>query len=151
MALTLPISGFSKSAKKTFMYGDIMLEPGDSLTFSMEEYPDEIGGYEVLGEYVPDGVEVEWTGKKFKAPKAGKVKYSKKEGDFVSTSDDNPAGLKISVSKKTGKVSGSFKVYVAKSEKKLKSYTAKISGTIGSESLTVTIKKAGFATSASLE
>ena len=138
-AAVMPFLGYSKS--KPFIYGDIELEPEDSLFFSLEDAPDTIGGYDVLGEYLPDGIEVEWTGKKFKTPKAGKVKYSKKEGDFVATKDENPCGFKISISKK-GKVKGSFKVYVAKSEKKLKSYTAKISGYLGGE-LVVTIKKVG--------
>ncbi len=151
MAAAIPLLGFSKSKNKTFSYGEIFLEPEDSLTFTVDELPDEIGGFEVLGEYLPDGVDVEWTGKKFKTPKAGRVKYSKKEGDFVSTSDDNPSGLKISVNKKTGKVTGSFKIYVAKSEKKLKSYSAKITGYIGSETLRVSVKKAGFYTIGSLE
>ena len=140
LAAAIPFVGFSKSKLKTLTFGDIVLEPEDSLIFALEDMEDSIDGYEVMGEYLPDGVEVEWTGKKFKTPKAGKVKYSKKEGDFVSTSDDNPAGLKISINKKTGKVSGSFKVYVAKSETKVKAYTAKFSGKIGEE-LKCTIKK----------
>ena len=105
-----------------------------------DDFPDEIGGYEVLTEFLPDGVELEWTGKKLKAPKAGKVKYSKKEEDFVDTKDsDNPSGLTVKYSKKKGTVSGSFKVYVAKSEKKLKTYKAKFSGKLG-ESLKVYVK-----------
>ena len=115
----------------------------------MEELPDEIDGYEVMGEYAPDGIEVTWTGKRFKVPAAGIVKYSKKEGDFVATKDDNPCGFKITISKK-GKVSGSFKIYVAKSEKTLKAYTAKFSGYLGGD-ISVSIKKAGFYTSATLE
>lgn len=106
-----------------------------------DDFPDEIGGYEVLTEFLPDGVELEWTGKKLKAPKAGKVKYSKKEEDFVDTKEsDNPSGLTVKYNKKKGTVSGSFKVYVAKSEKKLKTYTAKFSGKLG-DSMKVTIKK----------
>ncbi len=106
-----------------------------------DEFPDEIGGYEVLTEFLPDGVGLEWTGKKLKAPKAGKVKYSKKEEGFVDKKDsDNPSGLSVKYNKKKGTVSGSFKVYVAKSEKKLKTYTAKFSGKLG-ESMNVTIKK----------
>ena len=54
----------------------------------------------------------------------------------------NPCGFKMSINKKSGKVSGSFKVYVQKSEKKVKSYTAKVSGYLGSD-LVVTIKKVG--------
>lgn len=132
----------SAASLREFVYGDIVLEPEDSMFFSLEDMADEIGGYEVMGEYLPDGVEIMWTGKKFKLPKKGKVKYSKKEQDFVATSDENPAGLSISISKKKGTVKGSFKVYVAKSEKKLKAYTAKISGKLDGV-LLVTIKKVG--------
>ena len=136
----LPFFGWGKST--TIAVGDMVLEPDDFLSFSMEEMIDEIDGYPVLSEYLPDGIDVTWTGKKFKVPKKGKVKYSKKEEDFVTTSDDNPCGFSVSVNKKTGKVKGSFKVYAQKSEKKLKTYTAKISGFLGSD-LTVTIKKVG--------
>ena len=84
-------------------------------------------------------------------PKAGKVKYVKSEEDFDDVKDsENPCGLKVSINKKTGKVSGSFKIYTAKTEKKLKTYTAKISGYVGNETLTVTVKKIG-SVSASLE
>ena len=146
---SLSSSSVSLGKKKAFSYGDIYLEPDDGLFFSLEEMVDDINGYEVLSEYLPDGIEVTWTGRKFKVPKAGRVKYSKKEGDFVATSDDNPCGLTISISKK-GKVSGSFKVYVAKSGTKVKSYTAKISGYLGGD-LSVSMKKAGVYTAASLE
>ena len=142
MAACVPLLGFSKSKLKTIAIGDTVLEPEDVLTFSIEDMPDEIGGYEVLSEYFPDGIMIEWTGKKFKTPKAGKVKYSKKEGDFIATNEDNPCGFKVSISKKNGKVKGSFKVYVAKSEKKLKAYTASFSGYLGGE-LAVKIKKVG--------
>lgn len=111
-----------------------------------DDFPEEVGGYEVLSEFLPDGVGLEWTGKKLKAPKAGKVKYSKKEGDFVDTKEsDNPSGLTVKYNKKRGTISGSFKVYVAKSEKKLKTFTAKFSGKLG-ESMKVSIKKKVVAT-----
>ena len=142
IALITPMFLFGKSKPKTFVIGDITLEPEDSMMFSTMDELETINGYEVLTEYLPMGVEVLWTGKKFKLPKAGKVKYSKKEGDFITTNDENPCGLKLSINKKTGKVKGSFKIYVAKSEKKLKSYTAKFSGYLGDE-LPVTIKKVG--------
>ena len=129
--------------------GSTTLEAGSSLTFSVDDMPDEIGGKDVLSEFLPEGIAVEWTGKKLVTPKAGKVKYSKSEEDFVTTSEDNPCGLKLKVSKK-GTVSGSFKVYVEKSEKKVKSYTAKVSGTLGG-SLKVKISKASGSFSASLD
>ena len=152
MVVMLPIAVFSKSSLKTLVLGDdIVLEPESSLTFTLAgDLEDLAFPYELLP-FSPDGVDVEWTGKKFKTPKAGKVKYIKSDEDFGDSKDsDNPCGLKISINKKTGKVSGSFKVYTAKTEKKLKTYTAKVSGYVGSESLTVTIKKIGTV-AASLE
>ena len=116
------------------------LEAGDTLYFSIEDFPDTIGGLDVLTDFLPDGVELEWTGKKLKAPKAGKVKYSKKDEDFVDTKDsDNPSGLSVKLNKKKGTVSGSFKIYLAKSEKKLKSVKAKFSGKAGG-SMAVRVK-----------
>ena len=125
------------------------LEAGDTLSFSFEDdFPEEINGYEVLSSFLPEGVSLEWTGKKLKAPKSGKVKYSKKDEDFVDKKNsDNPSGLSVKLNKKKGTVSGSFKIYVAKSEKKLKSYKAKFSGTLGG-SLSVTLKKKVIATAA---
>ena len=142
------VSSASSVGGKVFTYGDIALEPEDSLTFTVEDIPDEIGGYEVMGEYLPDGIEVTWTGKRFKVPSAGFVKYSKKEGDFIATKDENPCGFKISITKK-GKVTGSFKVYVQKSEKTVKAYSAKFSGYLDGD-IAVSIKKAGVYTAASL-
>ena len=54
-----------------------------TLTFTLEDMAEDIGGYEVLSEFLPEGVEVTWTGKKFKMPKAGKVKYSKSEENLA--------------------------------------------------------------------
>ena len=136
----LPILGWAKS--KSITIGETVLEPEDTLSFSLEEMADEIGGYPVMSEYLPDGVEVEWTGKKFKTPKAGSVKYSKKEEDFITTSEDNPCGLKVSINKKTGKVTvkkglkkGTYKVKVnitasgtATYEKATKTVTFRIRG-----------------------
>ena len=125
----------------------VSVESGGSLTFSLdEESLDEIDGYEVLTEFLPSGVALEWTGTKLKAPKSGKVKYSKKEGGFVDTKDsENPSGLSVRYNKSSGKVSGSFKVYASKGEKKLKSYSAKFSGTLGEE-MSVRVKGKAVAT-----
>lgn len=122
-------SSSSSTSDSTTLLGD----EASFLTFSLvEDSLDEISGYEVLSEFLPDGVTLEWTGKKLKAPKAGKVKYSTKEEMFVDALDsENPSGLSVKCNKKTGKVSGSFKVYVAKSETKLAALKAKFSGKIG--------------------
>ena len=149
---TAAFSLFAKSSSKTFTYGDITLEPEDSLTFSLtDDLPETINGMEVLSDYLPDGIDVEWTGKKFKTPKTTKVKYNKEDEDFSVKNDerDNYCGLKISV-KKNGSVSGSFKVYLVKSAKKLKTVSAKVSGKLGG-ALRVTIKGAGGSYEATLE
>ena len=128
---------------------DSTVDLGDesTLSFSIDgDFPETIDGYEVLSEFLPEGVALEWNGKKLKAPKAGKVKYSKKDEGFVDTKDsENPSGLSAKYNKKRGTISGSFKVYVAKSEKKLKTYSAKYSGKIGG-SLKVTVKGKSVAT-----
>lgn len=142
-------SSASSSSGKVFSYGDLTLEAGDALFFSVDEMPEAINGQDVLTEFAPDGIAVEWTGKKFKVPKAGKVKYSKSDEGFYSTSDENPCALKIKITK-AGKVSGSFSVYVAKSETKTKAYKAKFSGKIGGE-LKCTIKKVSGSFSAILD
>ena len=137
------------SSETTGSSSSVILGEGESLTFSLsEEALDEIDGYEVLTEFLPSGVALEWTGKKLKAPKSGRVKYSKKEGGFVDTKDsENPSGLSVRYNKTSGKVSGSFKIYVAKTEKKLKSYSARFSGTIGEEmNVSVRGKQVGTAT-----
>ena len=139
----------SASSESTGSSSSVTLGEGESLTFSLdEESLDEIDGYEVLTEFLPSGVALEWTGKKLKAPKSGRVKYSKKEGGFVDTKDsENPSGLSVRYNKASGKVSGSFKIYVAKTEKKLKSYSARFSGTIGEEmNVSVRGKPVGTAT-----
>lgn len=148
--IAITTSDESYSTEETSTEETVTLEAGSTLTFSVDDMPDEIGGKEVLSEFLPDGIEVQWTGKTLKVPKAGKVKYSKSEEDFVSTSEANPCGLKLKVSKK-GAVSGSFKVYVeGKSEKKVKSYTAKVSGTLGG-TLRVKVSKVSGSFTASLD
>ena len=142
------------SSSKTLVFGDMVLEPEDFLTFSLDEAPEEIDGREVLEEFLPDGISVEWTGKKFKAPKSAspKVKKDKDTGDYEivvsEKGEDNQCSLKVSY-KKGGRVSGSFKVYTVAEDKKgkpkLKSYSAKFSGTLGME-LSVKIKKGGTLT-----
>lgn len=139
---------------KTSIYVDgEELEPGDSLSFEIddEDFPETIGGNEVLTEYLPYGISVEWTGKKFKTPKSATPKVKKIDGDYeIVVSDkgaDNPCALKVSYKKKTGKVSGSFKIYTvyenSKGKPKIKKYSAKFSGSLGEKGVRVTIKKVG--------
>ena len=148
----IAFAAYPKSNSYSIYYGDgDVVEPGDSLSFSVEDLPDEISGREVLYEYLPDGLDIEWTGKKFKTPKSASPTVKKIDGEYEivvsEKGEDNPCSLKFSYNKKKGKVTGSFKLYTcyetSKGKLKLKSYTAKISGTLGSDSLRVTIKKVG--------
>ena len=154
-------AGFAKSKSTVITYGDgETLEAEDTLSFSVEGLPETIAGAEVLEEFLPDGIDVEWTGKKFKTPKSAspKVKKDKDTGDFdivvSEKGEDNPCSLKVSFKAKTGIVSGSFKVFTAKEDKKgkpkLKSYSAKFSGKLGEE-LKVTIKKVSGSFTATLD
>lgn len=139
----------AKSKSVVLTYGDgESLSPGDVLVFSVGEMPSEIKEMSVLEEFLPQEIKVRWTGSKFYPPKKGKVKYSKHDEDFVTTQKANPCGLSIKYKK--GKITGSFSVYVAKSEKKVKAYKAKVSGTLGEE-LTVTVKNAAGSYSARME
>jgi len=124
------------------------------LTFSLDttNFPDTVDGKEVLTEYLPESVEVEWTGKKLKTPKSAAPKVKKVDGEYEivvsEKGEDNPSGLKLSYKKSTGKVTGSFNVYAAYEGKtgklKLKKYSAKVSGSMGSaKGLTVKISKIG--------
>ena len=125
----------------------IVLDAEDILTFSLlDDVPDTINSMEVLSEFLPEAVELEWTGKKFKTPKAGKIKYSKEDETFVDTKEsDNPAGLKVKYNKKSSVISGSFTIYMVKGEKKLKKATAKFSGKLGS-TMTVYVGKKAIST-----
>lgn len=126
---------------------------GEYLMFTMDtdEFPEYVGDAEVLFEYLPDGIDVEWTGKKLKTPKSAAPKVKKIDGEYEivvsEKGEDNPCGLKLTYKKKSGKVTGSFKVYAVyetkKGKLKLKKYSAKVSGYMGEDSLTVTIKKLG--------
>ena len=61
------VSESSSSSEKETSEGSSFsisdLEPGDELSFSVEDLPEEIQGREVLEEFLPSGITVEWTGK----------------------------------------------------------------------------------------
>lgn len=123
------------------------------LVFSMDtdEFPETVGGNYILTEYLPEAIPVTFNKNKLKTPKAAapKVKKVDGEGEVVvkEKGEDNPCGLKLSYKTKTGKITGSFKVYATyetkKGKLKLKKYSAKVSGSLGEEGLKVTISKIG--------
>ena len=148
LAVSTTLASFAKSKDDDDDYDY------DYLSFSLDtsEFPEYIGGYEILSEYLPEGIDVEWTGKKLKTPKAGKPKVKKEDGEYYvevnEKGEDNPCSLKLKYKAKSGKVTGSFKVYATyetkKGKLKLKSYSAKVSGYMGDEDgLLVNIKKLG--------
>ena len=149
LATTAALTSFAKSSDD-----DDDWDSGEEMSFSIDtdDFPDSVDGRDILTEYLPEGISVEFTGKKFKTPKAGKPKVKKEDGEYYITvsekGEDNPCGLKLKYKKKTGKVTGSFKVYASyenkKGKLKLKSYSAKINGFLNDEDgLTVKISKIG--------
>lgn len=84
-------------------------------------------------QYFPDGVKVELVGKKLVVAdnaKAGKLKLARKstELDLAKCKfTDNMSGLKLTYKQKTGKFTGSFKVYNLE-KGKIKSYSVKVTG-----------------------
>ena len=84
-------------------------------------------------------------GGRWTLPKAGNVMYSRSEEGFVETSEENPSGLKLTHSAKTGTFKGTFKVYSEVTETRLKKYTATVTGAVtdGVGYGTATIKKVG--------
>ena len=125
-----------------------------ALTFSMDtdDFPDTVGDATVLTEYLPEGIPVDWKKNKLVTPKSSAPKVKKVDGEYevvVSEKGEaNPCGLKLKYNKKSGKVTGSFKVYAASENKKgkpkLKKYSANVSGFLEAEDgLTVKISKIG--------
>ena len=90
----------------------------------------------LLAEYLPNGVKVMRTAKKWTLPKAGKLKYKKPNAakgiaGGLTTTGENIAGLKLSYTAKTGVLKGSFKLWTLDTEKgKLKSVSAKVTGVV---------------------
>lgn len=148
-------SSFKKPFVATFVSAEgglnsFQSEDGEEdRTFTFDADIDELSeGYEWLSDISPDGECITCTAKKWKAEKAGKVKFNKKDGDY-ETSDTNPSALKISYSKKKGTFSGSFVLYgmkeTDKGTYKLKKYKASFKGVVygGIGIGTATVKKVG--------
>ena len=117
--------------------------PAES-TFSLggEFESDEIS---FIGDYLPTDIAISSSGGKWMLPKAGTVKYSRTDEDFIATNEENPSGLKLAFATKTGTFKGSFKAYAEVSETRLKKYTATVTGAVvdGVGYGTATIKKVG--------
>ena len=90
----------------------------------------------LLTKYLPNGVKVTRTAKKWTLPKAGKLKYVKaneKKGIVAHLEEkgENISGLKLSYAAKTGVLKGSFKLWTFdEAKKKLKSVSAKVTGVV---------------------
>ena len=129
-------------------------EDSGALTFSMDtdDFPESVGDYYILTEFLPTDISVDWKGNKLTTPKSATPKVKKVDGEYEvvisEKGEGNPCGLKLKYNKKSGKVTGSFKVYATyetkKGKLKLKKYSAKVSGTLDEESaLTVRVSKIG--------
>lgn len=91
-----------------------------------------LGGKGTLyGEYLPDGLSVAQSGKKWivaDGAKAGKVMVNRKTGEIDEAKHGvNPSGLKLTYTEKSGSFKGSFKVYNLENGK-VKSYTVNVTG-----------------------
>ena len=148
LTLTLAGNGFSGTLSNgwTAQTADTVHLPG-TLNFDVSTYPTEINGVGIKTEYLPFNLQVSFDGKKFYPPKVGSVSYRK--GAFVVSKggDNNPSGLKLTYSAKTGTVKGSFKIYTFDG-KKLKKWTAKLTGIVvnGNASILVTVSRVNFDT-----
>lgn len=150
--------GYGKS--KSIVIAGETIEPGDTLTFDLnaDDLPETIKGQEILTEFLPNGVEVEWTGKKFKTPKSASPKVKKIDGEYEivvkEKGEDNPSALKVSYKGST-RVKGSFKIYTTyekKGKPKIKSYSVSFTGRPGvSDGINVSAKKAAISCTATLQ
>lgn len=103
----------------------------------------------LLTQYLPDGVKVVRTAKKWTTPKPGKLKYVKPNakkgvaGGLTATGENIPK-LKLSYKAKTGVLKGTLKLWTFdEAKKKLKSVAAKVTGVVidGVAYCEVTVKK----------
>ena len=105
-------------------------------------------GYELVEDYLPWEVSVAPKGTKWivaDGVKAGQIKMDKDGEVYDAKESDNPSGLKLTFTAKTGLFKGSFKVYAIDAKGKLKSFSATVHGIVvdGLGYGTATIKKIG--------
>ena len=83
-----------------------------------------------MTDYLPDGLAVAQSGKKWVVAKAGKVVYAKGTTTVDETKlGDNPSALKLKYNSKDGSFSGSFKIY-SSVDGKPKATTVNVSGVL---------------------
>ena len=146
---------FPNNGKEPFVFGFYnaviasVTELGSGLTFRMGGgIYDPLDMYEIEDGYLPEGVSVEQRGTKWIVAggvKPGKIKMDREEGVYDANESENPSGLKLTFTAKTGLFKGSFKVYGINDMGKLKSFTATVNGIVvdGRGYGTATVKKFG--------
>ena len=94
--------------------------------------------------YLPDGVSVKQAGTKWAVPKAGKVQVGRDGAVDAAKLGENPSGLKLTYTAKTGTFKGSFKAY-ADANGKPKATTVTVTGVLvnGVGYGAATVKKVG--------
>lgn len=98
--------------------------------FSIEPLDFDLGDEMIEDSLSPDGTTVEVTSRSWKCPKADKVKFIRDVGYEVTTEYDNPAGLKLSYTSKTGLFKGSFKLYSTTESDRSKKRTVTVIGAV---------------------
>ena len=138
MTLKLAANGFTATFSNgwTARTANVNSLPTGTLTFACAPYPGSVNGVPVKTEYLPLAQKVTSTGTKLTVPRAGRITY--RNGSFMVNSggENNPSGLKLTYTAKTGTLKGSFYFYTFNG-KKLSKYTAKVTG--------VTVDGKGFA------
>ena len=105
-------------------------------------------GYELVEDFLPWEVTVAPKGTKWivaGGAKAGQIKMDKDGEVYDKRASDNPSGLKLTFTAKTGLFKGSFKVYAIDAKGKIKSFSATVNGIVvdGIGYGTAMIKKIG--------
>ncbi len=118
------------SALTSVAYGPVAELPWTSGSFMLDGSYD-FEDFDLDDSLLPDAVPVKYTGSKWQLPGADRIKFIREDGMYeVATDRGNPAGLKLSYTKKTGSFKGSFKLYGVKENGSSKKLTATVSGVV---------------------
>ena len=102
----------------------------------------------LLADYLPCGVPISRNGTRWVLPKAGKVVYLRGTATVDPAKTlDNPSGLKLSYTAKSGSFKGSFKAYADNGGARPKAVTVNVNGVMieGTGHATCSIRKGGAA------
>lgn len=103
------------------------LEKG-SLFLHLLSWPTVCDGQPVLTDFLPKEFAFDCQGTKWKMPTKGNVKWDRNAKAFVATRAENPAGVKLTYTSKSGLFKGTYYSYVQRGETKVKKVSTKVTG-----------------------